>query len=126
MLEIRDSVAIGSVGDYLRKSKDELRTVKIKLDKDIQEICNYYIGKDANIIATKFLDASNKLNPYIETIGYYGDYMNDLSNHDKENIRTSRGSLQTVIDDQLQNNSNLYKKIADDEVKNGEREYWNL
>ena len=126
MLEIRDSVAIGSVGDYLRKSKDELRTVKIKLDKDIQEICNYYIGKDANIIATKFLDASNKLNPYIETIGYYGDYINYISNHDKENIKTSRGSLQTVIDDQLQNNSNLYKKIVDDEVENGEREYWNL
>ena len=100
MLEIRDTVAIGSVGDYLRKNKDELQTIKTKLDKDIQEICNYYIGKDANLIAGKFLEASNKLNQYMETTDYYGSYMNGLSNYDKENIKTSSGSLQSVVNDQ--------------------------
>ena len=59
---------------------------KTNLIEKINEINNYYQGKDAEKIITKFLSAVNLLDESVDNINSYIDYLNNLSNNDKSTI----------------------------------------
>ena len=116
MLKRRDATAIGSVGEYLFTSSQELTTYKNILNTHIESILEYYKGKDADFIVAKFLDASSKIDMIVKVIEYYGDYMMTLSNHDKSNIQLANNSLQPMLTDILGNNNFLNDEVSDSNI----------
>ena len=120
MLQRRDPVAMESVGNYLIECLENLNQYKILLNKHIDDINHSYTGVDANIIITKFKEASKKMDIMISNIEYYSEYFKILASHDRENISISTKNIQTTIEDQILQNKNLNtlvnKKIG--EVKN--------
>ncbi len=120
MMKKRDTVAIQSVGEYLLTSIEELKTEKNNLNTHIEEILNNYKGVDADVITSKFFEASSKIDFMVLVIEYYGKYMNILSNHDKENIETASKDIQTELNTPLlgdnSNSSNLSNITLESDV----------
>lgn len=120
MMKKRDTVAIQSVGEYLLTSIEELKTEKNNLNTHIEEILNNYKGVDADVITSKFFEASSKIDFMVLVIEYYGKYMNMLSNHDKENIETASKDIQAELNTPLlgdnSNSSNLSNITLESDV----------
>ena len=120
MIKRRDNVAIESVGEYLLLTIEDLKNEKIIIEKDINSILDNYKGVDANIIVSKFLEATSKIDLMIKIIEYHGQYMIALANHDKGNIKKAGTNLQNTLNDPLFLNSlNQINLDNVNEVQNG-------
>lgn len=119
MIKRRDTVAIESVGKYLLQSISELEEEKKLMEKNINSINDNYHGEDANIIISKFIAASEKMNLMEKIIEYYGQYMIALANHDKENIKYTSNQIISILNDPvLLNTTNNLNTETINEVKN--------
>ena len=58
---IRNFAQIGSVGNFIQKSSEELRQEKVVIQKNINEILINYQGKDAEEIVNKFIEATDEI-----------------------------------------------------------------
>ena len=120
MIKRRDNLAIGSVGEYLLLTIEDLKKEKLKIEKDINSISDNYKGVDSDIIISKFLEATSKINLIIKIIEYHGQYMIALANHDKSNIKAAGTNLQNTLNDPLLVNSlNQINLEKINEVQNG-------
>lgn len=90
---IRDTVAIKSVGTYLKKETSEINELKSNLTRQIREIEEQFKGIDATNIINKLESIINDLNMYVENINYYGDFMISLANHDADVISETRKKI---------------------------------
>ena len=119
MIKRRDTVAIESVGQYLLQSINELEEEKKIMVENINSIDDNYHGEDANVIISKFIAASEKMNLMEKIIEYYGQYMIALANHDKENIKYTSNQIVTILNDPvLLNTANYSNTGMINEVKN--------
>lgn len=119
MIKRRDTVAIESVGQYLLQSINELEEEKKIMVENINSIDDNYHGEDANVIISKFIEVTEKMNIMEKIIQYYGLYMISLSNHDRENIKYVSNQIDTILNDpNLLNIANLDVEMIN-EVKNG-------
>lgn len=99
MISKRDPVAINNVGQYLSLCSDELKSSQALLNKHINDISTYYKGVEFNIIALKFLKASERINTITANLQYYSQYFKTLSEHDKENLELATKKFQEILDE---------------------------
>ena len=93
---VRDTVAIKSVGTYLKKQSEELQEVKTSLIKQIKEIEDEFKSKEANNIISKLESIINDLKYYTENLNYYGEFMINLANHDLEVTTKTKKNLLNI------------------------------
>ena len=86
MLRRRDPVAIGNVGSYTEKMSQELTAAVTKLIQDINSISESYKGVDADVEIAKFTETAKKIDTVIRNLDYYGKYMQNVSDHDRDNL----------------------------------------
>lgn len=107
MQKRRDPIAIGSVGAYTEKESNELRVVKKNLETHAREILNSYRGVDAEHIVAGFLEIISKLDGVIANYEYYGKYMRQVSDLDRDNLNMAKQRLKSVNDKPINSNQIL-------------------
>lgn len=93
---VRDTLAIKSVGTYLKKQSDELQEVKTNLIKQIKEVEDEFKSLEANDIINKLESIINDLKLYTQNLNYFGEFMINLANHDLEVITKTKKNLLNI------------------------------
>ena len=116
MKMIRNFMEIGGVGSYIKKSSDMLKTEKIKIQQYINEISKSYQGVDSAEIINGFLDTTNKIDTITQNLDYYGNYMTNLANYDRDNLESVVLKLNQVNSDMSVDNQNIKNNISETKI----------
>ena len=100
-----DTVAISSVGDYLRTQLDEYKSLKQKILADIENIKNVYKGADAELIINKYKERINKLDSIMLNYENYAIYTQKISGKYQENLNKAKKDINSSLENLDSNNS---------------------
>lgn len=88
---------------------ENLKKYKKQLELNIDEIKNYYVGKDANTIVNDYKTRCEILNIIITNYENYSRYIGNVSNSYEESVESAKKQFESQIID-MENNklSNNY------------------
>ena len=116
---------IKEVSEELNNSVTLLKEYKNELIKDVDLIPQFYNGRDALIIISKFKNYINSMDNIIDNYKYWENYLKMMSDYDFENVKNTLSSFEntetTIIDhntklDNIYNTTLTYGDDIDGEI----------
>ena len=116
---------IKEVSEELNNSVTLLKEYKNELIKDVDLIPQFYNGRDALIIISKFKNYINSMDNIIDNYKYWDNYLKMMSDYDFENVKNTLSSFEntetTIIDhntklDNIYNTTLTYGDDIDGEI----------
>lgn len=107
-----DTDKIDNVTISLTEKLNLIQETKKELLANIQKIPEYYRGKDANLIKTKYTEEVNKLDVFTNTIDSYTKYFRWLTSNYGDNLNNTKNSFSMINNDFLINKEETNKVIS--------------
>ena len=109
MLKTRYIDKIDNISLNTKKISSELKSNKEMLYNELQNIKNYYQGKEIDIVIDKLKEATKKFDNILENIDYYGNYLEQIANTDRNNLDTYHEKLMSIYNDRINNIGDNYE-----------------